>query len=102
MARADDDERIAVFFHEAADSEELCEEALRCQASIVSSDLYPAFLASFQQVMQTLSGWLRSSAVAIWMHTCTVLVAPFLAAPKARVARRLVLASILNRASLST
>ena len=57
-----------MFFHEAADSEELCEEALRCQASIVSSDLYPASLASFQQAMQTLSGWLRSSAVAVWMH----------------------------------
>lgn len=46
MARAVEAERVAVFFHEAADSEELCEEALRCQSSSVSSHMYQTASAS--------------------------------------------------------
>lgn len=34
-----------MFFHEAADSEELCEEALRCHSSSVSSHIYHLYSA---------------------------------------------------------
>lgn len=35
-----EDVRSAVFPHEAVDSEELCEEALRCETCSVSPDMY--------------------------------------------------------------
>jgi len=65
MASAVEAERVAEFFHKAAASEELCEEALRCQSSPVSSHIYrkpfasPNFSTAIQSVCfpSSIAGW---------------------------------------------
>lgn len=53
MANAVDEPRRALFFHDAADSEELCDEALRCQSYTVSSHIYPTIFSGLEYTADT-------------------------------------------------
>lgn len=84
-----DEASRALFFHAAPDSEELCEEALRCHPGPVSTHIYHGAL---QQPEEHFWVYCRAISWAVMVgagggsHTCAVLVAPVLAALKARAA----------------
>lgn len=70
---------------EPADSEELCEEALRCNDAFVSPHMYwaspPPSVAHSSSISVSLGWWCAAQ------HTVAVLLAVAFALPSARVAR---------------
>ena len=99
MARMVDEESRAVSLHEdAADSEELFEEALRYQTEPSQlSHLSQLLSATMKLMTMTLQSTRRSvMATGMLKRTVTVLVALLFAAPNARAVRRLERASIVG------
>jgi hypothetical protein len=95
-----EEERRAVFFHEeAADSEELCEEALRCQSPSISFSITPeCFPSHSQDTIDDSNGhWKLFARMRI--RTVAVLVAALFAALKERAVRRLERANIVGEQS---
>ena len=90
-----------MFFHDAADSEELWEEALRCEIESVSSHMYqPDALPSIALVCDVSGLFLIVIVLPLrFEHTVAVLVALLFAAPKARAPRIVVRANIVGELS---